>query len=50
MLFQENYFFKQNRKAAETLKIEPAQKKILFPTVTPKFKKKARYRKFPFYG
>ena len=49
-LLQRNYFFyTKDRKSAETLEIEFAKRKNLFPTVTLKFRKKGIDKKFPFY-
>ena len=43
------FFHTKDRKSAETLEIEFAKRKNLFPTVTLKFRKKGIDKKFPFY-
>ena len=50
LLAPEKLFFRtKDRKSAETLEIEFAKRKNLFPTVTLKFRKKGIDKKFPLY-
>ena len=49
LFFQKKKQKKKDRKSAQTLEIELAKRKSLFPIVNLKYRKKGIYRKFLFY-